>query len=141
MTNETSENNGTLLGWGPDKRVLAFNLALIKRVVVKKICDEQQALLTIVPPALQDTGLIEIVLRSMAGEKFENKDPGEDFTGEMLVFCGFQNDDLDAFISSYKASGIPRIELKAVLTHFNADWTPRKLYGELSKEHEACEKR
>lgn len=141
MTNETPENNGTLLGWGPDKRVLAFNLALLKRVVIKKICDEQQALLTIVPPALADTGLIEIVLRSMAGEKFENKDPGEDFAGEMLVFCGFQNDDLDAFISGYKASGIPRIELKAVLTHFNADWTPRKLYEELSKEHEAFEKR
>lgn len=140
MTGEGTNETARLLGWGPDKRVLAFNLALIKRVVVKKTCDEQQALLTIVPPALSETPLIEIVLRAMAGEKFENKDPGEAFTGEMLVFCGFQNDDLDAFISAYKASGIPRIELKAVLTHFNADWTPKKLFEELSKEHDAFDK-
>ena len=150
MTDSNTRGPETLLGWGPDKRILAFNLALLKRVVTKKLCDEQGALLTVVSPAYEDVTLVELVLRAMAGEKL-NEAPAKEgadasqkiedaFTGEMLVFCGFASDDLDSFLQGYKQTGVPRVDLKAVLTQYNADWTPKKLFEELSKEREAFEK-
>ena len=147
MTEPETRGPETLLGWGPDKRILAFNMPLIKRVVTKKLCDEQGALLTIVSPSYGNLSLVELVLRAMAGEKLNESRPGaedakeaEPFSGEMMVFCGFSSDDLDTFIQGYKVTGIPRVELKAVLTQYNADWTPAKLYEELNKEKEAFDK-
>ena len=149
MTEKTQRGPETLLGWGPDKRILAFNLALLKRVVTKKLCDEQGAKMTIAAPSFCNVSLVELVLRAMAGENLnvtapaDGKDPSakeESFTDEMLVFCGFSSDDLDAFLQGYKMTGIPRVELKAVLTQYNADWTPMKLCEELKKERDAFEK-
>ena len=148
MTEPETRGPETLLGWGPDKRILAFNMPLIKRVVTKKLCDEQGALLTIVAPSFGEVSLVELVLRAMAGEKLNEPKPetegdkkaSEPFTGEMMVFCGFASDDLDTFIQGYKATNIPRVELKAVLTQYNADWTPKKLFEELNKEKEAFDK-
>lgn len=136
---EEKDNRELLLGWGPDKRILAFNLPLSKRVAVMKVCDELHAALTIVPPASCKMTLVELVLTAMAGEKL-NESSGDDrtaFAGEILVFCGFSSDDLDRFIGAYNASGTARVELKAVLTPINADWTPLRLYEELLKEHKA----
>ena len=124
MTERETRGPETLLGWGPDKRILAFNLALIKRVVTKKLCDEQGALLTIVSPAFSNVSLVELVLRAMAGEKLneepKDKDAGllgknEPFTEEMLVFCGFASDDLDRFLQGYKMTGVPRVDLHQVV--------------------------
>ena len=149
MTETTQRGPETLLGWGPDKRILAFNLALLKRVVTKKLCDEQGAKLTIAAPSFCNVSLVELVLRAMAGENLNVTSPAdgkdtsakeEPFTDEMLVFCGFSSDDLDAFLQGYKMTGIPRVELKAVLTQYNADWTPMKLCEELKKERDAFEK-
>ena len=149
MTEMTQRGPETLLGWGPDKRILAFNLALLKRVVTKKLCDEQGAKMTIAAPSFCNVSLVELVLRAMAGENLnvtapaDGKDPSakeESFTDEMLVFCGFSSDDLDAFLQGYKMTGIPRVELKAVLTQYNADWTPMKLCEELKKERDAFDK-
>ena len=149
MTETTQRGPETLLGWGPDKRILAFNLALLKRVVTKKLCDEQGAKLTIAAPSFGNVSLVELVLRAMAGENLNVTSPAdgkdtsakeEPFTDEMLVFCGFSSDDLDAFLQGYKMTGIPRVELKAVLTQYNADWTPMKLCEELKKERDAFDK-
>lgn len=149
MTEKTQRGPETLLGWGPDKRILAFNLALLKRVVTKKLCDKQGAKLTIAAPSFCNVSLVELVLRAMAGENLNMTAPAdgkdtsakeEPFTDEMLVFCGFSSDDLDAFLQGYKMTGIPRVELKAVLTQYNADWTPMKLCEELKKERDAFDK-
>ena len=149
MTEMTQRGPETLLGWGPDKRILAFNLALLKRVVTKKLCDEQGAKLTIAAPSFCNVSLVELVLRAMAGENLnvtapaDGKDTSakeEPFTDEILVFCGFSSDDLDAFLQGYKMTGIPRVELKAVLTQYNADWTPMNLCEELKKERDAFDK-
>ena len=150
MTEKAQRGPETLLGWGPDKRILAFNLALVKRVVTKKLCDEQGASLTIVSPSFAEVSLVELVLRAMAGENLNSSVPvpensassGQDepFKDEMLVFCGFASDDLDGFLQGYKATSIPRVELKAVLTQYNADWTPKKLCEELQKERDAFQR-
>lgn len=57
------------------------------------------------------------------------------FPEPMMVFCGLEQDELDAYISGYAAWGIEKISLKAVLTLHNFAWTPEQLYDELMKEH------
>ena len=149
MTENGTRGPETLLGWGPDKRILAFNLQLVKRVVTKKMCDEIGARLTVVDPSRADLTLVELVLRAMAGENLNEAaeeasqapdGKNEPFRGELMVFCGFSSEDLDRFIQGYKVTGVPRVELKAVLTQYNADWTPVKLFEELTKEKEAFDK-
>ena len=53
---------------------------------------------------------------------------------EMLVFSGLTNEQLDRFLEAYKASALPAIPLKAVVTLTNLKWTPLQLYAELKKE-------
>ena len=53
----------------------------------------------------------------------------------MLVFSGLTSDDIDEFLASYKKSMLPPINLKAVITMYNINWTPEALYSELLKEH------
>ena len=58
----------------------------------------------------------------------------EDFSDEMLVLCGLSPELFDRFLNEYHARGIAPVELKAVLTRYNALWTPKKLQTELIKE-------
>lgn len=60
----------------------------------------------------------------------------QDFDDEMLVFCGFSNQLLDAFLLEFKKNRIPRIALKAVLTEQNLLWNAYALHDELEKEHQ-----
>ena len=61
----------------------------------------------------------------------------EDFSDEMLVFCGFTGQMLDSFLGEFSKNKIPRIALKAVLTKQNATWDSCRLHTELAAEHEA----
>lgn len=60
----------------------------------------------------------------------------QDFTDEMLVFCGFTGQLLDTFLQEFKKNRIPRIALKAVLTEQNLLWNSYVLHDELAKEHQ-----
>lgn len=62
--------------------------------------------------------------------------PTQDFTDEMLVFCGFSDQLLDKFLLELKKNRIPRIALKAVLTEQNIHWDSYTLHDELQKEHQ-----
>ncbi len=54
---------------------------------------------------------------------------------ELMVFCGFSSDALDAFLEAYKQAQIAPIPLKAVITPANIGWDAHTLYTELLKEH------
>lgn len=54
---------------------------------------------------------------------------------ELMVFCGFSSDALDAFLEAYKQAQIAPIPLKAVITPANIGWDAHTLYSELLKEH------
>ncbi|MDO5417179.1 MAG: DUF3783 domain-containing protein, partial [Lachnospiraceae bacterium] len=43
---------------------------------------------------------------------------------------------LDFLLYSLRKAGVPKIDLKAVITPQNADWTFYQLYKELMEEHE-----
>ena len=65
---------------------------------------------------------------------------GPEFPSEMMVFSNMA-DMLDRFLSEYKKAGIPPIDLKAVITPHNIFWSAEDLYKELSKEHQAFQKK
>ena len=63
------------------------------------------------------------------------------FSDEMMLFCGFTNDDIYDFLSRYKAAGIAPVHLKATLTPHNVGWNSLEIHDELTKEHEAMNKK
>ena len=60
---------------------------------------------------------------------------------EAMVFCGLEQEDLDAYLSGYAAAEIEKIPLKAVLTPHNVAWTAEQLYEELMEEHRSFAQR
>ena len=68
---------------------------------------------------------------------FESVYDGENFPEPMLVLCGFSQPMVNTFLSLLKASRLPAVPLKAVLTETNQGWNSLELREELKKEHEA----
>ena len=55
---------------------------------------------------------------------------------DCMFFCGFSDDELDKFLKEYKNRNIEKIELKAVLTIHNFNWSISYLLNELQKENQ-----
>ena len=53
----------------------------------------------------------------------------------VLVMDHFSGVRMDVLFSYLKKAGIPSIDLKAIVTDTNADWTFFALYQEIAKEH------
>ena len=71
---------------------------------------------------------------------FESVYDGENFPELMLVLCGCSQPMGNAFLTLLKATRLPAIPLKAVLTETNQGWNSLELHDELLKEHEALKK-
>lgn len=56
---------------------------------------------------------------------------------EMLVIKGFAEKRIDELLKNLRRAGVPKINLKAVITESNSPWTFYKLYEEIKEEHEA----
>lgn len=62
---------------------------------------------------------------------------GETFLEPMMVMKIYSQQKLNQFLSGVRKEGIPRIDLKAILTEYNKGWDSFQLYEEIKKEHEA----
>lgn len=60
---------------------------------------------------------------------------GPQLPAEMLVFSGMNSDQVDAFLEAYREGGLPKVNLKAVITADNIFWTVNQLFMELMHEH------
>ena len=69
-------------------------------------------------------------------EKEESSYEGTGFTEEMIVMRDFSNKRLDEMLYQFRKAGIGKINLKAVITESNQDWTSLELYEEIRQEHE-----
>ncbi len=63
------------------------------------------------------------------------------FDDEMLVMCHMMSNELDAFLRAMREAGMPRIDLKAVLTPMNVLWNSADLHSELAREHASMQRR
>lgn len=69
---------------------------------------------------------------------FEKNSSGIPFTKisqPVMVMDHFSGVRMDVLFSYLKRAGIPSIDLKAIMTDTNADWTFFELYQEIAKEH------
>ena len=66
--------------------------------------------------------------------------PAPVFEGEMLVLFAFDNDMLDAFLRFFRQFRLAPVELKAVVTPDNINWSSSELYAELCAEREQFRK-
>lgn len=55
---------------------------------------------------------------------------------EVLVMKDFSDRRLNELLMQMRKAGVPKINLKAVVTEHNIGWTFRQLYEEIKKEHE-----
>lgn len=56
---------------------------------------------------------------------------------QVMVLKQFSGRRLDELLMNLRKAGVPKIELKAVLTEYNSLWTFYHLYEELKEEHAA----
>ena len=84
-------------------------------------------------------GLISLPAYLLAGLPIPEAEAaaGDGFQDAMLVMCGLDEQRFDTFLKALRASALPRIPLKAVLTPYNALWSAVQLHAELRREHES----
>ena len=56
---------------------------------------------------------------------------------ELLIFDGFNSENLDDFLDVYKGTQAPSIVFKAMVTPVNLKWSPAYLYSHLKSEIES----
>ena len=59
---------------------------------------------------------------------------------EILVMKNFSNRRVDELLLNLRRAGVPKVQLKAVVTDTNCKWRFYDLYEELKEEHEAMSK-
>ena len=59
----------------------------------------------------------------------------EEFSGEILVMCGFSRMQFEMFMSFFKRKKISPVAIKAMLTDTNQTWTFARLIREVRAEH------
>lgn len=79
-------------------------------------------------------------LKEKPGEKSDER-PNEKLGGpieeQILILHQFTERRLDQLLLELRKAGVPKIELKAIVTEQNSRWTLYQLYEELKKEREA----
>ena len=63
--------------------------------------------------------------------------PAEAFPEEMLIFCHMDNAQVNRFLTTARQMRYAPVDLKAILTPTNAQWTPVQLCQELKQERQA----
>ena len=116
------------------KKLLLFNMDENKTALIRTVCATLNVRIIKIyrPQYGESIGVLAgIPALQMTNEPY----PGEDFTQQMMVMCGFKPDELDVFLKAYRDAGIPPVWLKAALTPHNMNWSASRLYKELAEEH------
>lgn len=123
-----------------NKKLLLFHIAAEKRSRIEALCRELE--IQTVAVALKQYGECLGALAGVPGIPAARKEyQGEELAGEMLVFSGINQQELDTFLKKYRERSIEPVELKAVITPHNIFWSAGQLYEELFKEHCAFKKK
>lgn len=122
------------------KKILGFVLKENQRNALSLLCESENAALMEIPE--KDYGKTLGALAKIAG--FPAKPPIEmqnhkmcPVSRPMMVFCGFEQEELHGFLARYRQMQAEPVELKAMMTMHNIFWTPGMLQKELKEEHEA----
>ena len=114
--------------------ILIFRLEQKKQALVSSICDRLG--IRVVQVERKDYGQKLGALAGISGfAKEKTGYDGPELPAEMLVFSGMNSKQLDTFLDAYREGGLPKINLKAVITADNIFWPAQQLFLELMHEH------
>lgn len=120
------------------KKVLAFGLPVMKNMAVIAACQKTGAEFRLIRPEEAHKSIGD--LAGVVGMENKPADYDSDgVSGEILIFAGFDTENLDKFLNEYRKSGIESVFYKAMLTEYNVLWSPVFLFGEMVKEHSEIE--
>lgn len=119
-------------------RILAFNLDDSQMKLLLGAAGSFEISVFAVSPLLYGAKIRDILDGNATGYAAENV---PQFTEEMLVFDGFDDEELYEFLNAMKRTGMRFISLKASVTEFNKGWTPAALGAELIRERDEFLKR
>ena len=121
-----------------EKIVLGFRINAMKAAQIDRIC--RQLGMTYREVEERDFGKSLGTLAGIAGLPRQAEAEPVMLPEEVLVFSGADGSSLDEFLAAYRAAGIPKVELKAVITPYNIFSNVGQLYRELEKERAAMKK-
>lgn len=129
---------------GSEKRVRQLKGVMVRMGVRIRNIEPEQVLESVGYLA----GMPGYQSRKEEGEAGSSQDAGQDLEPaeipvigqDMLVLRNFTSGRMDFLFYNLKKAGVPKIDLKAVITPQNAEWTFYQLYQELEKEHAAVQK-
>ena len=119
------------------KKVLAFEIKSGKEQLIRNCCASMGVDYRRMLPSDHKKTLGSLAGIAGIPTKTTSDSMGEKIEQEMLVFSGFDPDELEAFLELYRMQGIEKVNYKATVTMYNIFWTPEMLYQELKKEHSA----
>ena len=117
-----------------DAMVFSVNLDGERHAMLQSVCDSLGIILKPVPR--EAFGLPLGALLGMPAARLAGAAEDSGFDDPMLLLCGLEEPTFSAFLQALRRSGLPRIDLKAVLTPTNVAWTAVQLRNELLREHE-----
>ncbi|MBQ6373718.1 MAG: DUF3783 domain-containing protein [Clostridia bacterium] len=117
-----------------DALIFAFNLSENALERLQSICDAIGVGLRYVHP--EAFGLPLGALLGMPAARLTEVSEDDSFDDPMLLMCSLDEPQFNALLQSLRFSGIPPIDLKAVLTPVNITWSARRLRDELRLEHD-----
>ena len=119
-------------------RVLCFNLSEGSEAALNALCASMGIALISISDAqcAQPLG----TLAGLPGGTAPAHTGKLPFDEPMLVLCGMDEPTFDLFLRAFRFSGIPRIDLKAVLTPTNMAWNAVQLRDELCRERDAIQR-
>lgn len=118
-----------------NKIVLAYNFSAERLQALRLVCMLVKAQLRPVSRAamLQPLGF----LAGVPGvSPVEEAYSGDEANEEMLVLCGFSRPELDRLLAAIRKGKLQKVELKAMLTQHNVNWSGVALLKEISEEHQ-----
>lgn len=129
---------------GSEKRVRQLKSVMVRMGVRIKNIDPEQVFESVGYLA----GMPGYQSRKEEGEARPSQEAGQSLESvkfpvigqDVLVLRNFTSGRMDFLFYNLKKAGVPKIDLKAVITPQNAGWTFYQLYQELEKEHAAVQK-
>lgn len=114
-------------------KILLYNLESEKGDIIRELCKMESLDFRDVRGSEHSKRIKEIindvVSDSEAAEKM--------FADEMMVFVDVEDKRLYDFLKSMRERKIAPVELKAMVTEYNINWTSKELRDELIKENKA----
>ncbi len=116
-------------------KILIYNISGKKAIEIKNLCRKLNIGYSDVDKS--DYGYKLSYLLNLSDDEVKNE--GEDFSDEMLYLVDFGDGILNLFLSLLRKKKCS-VDLKAVMTETNLNFTSYELHNEISAEHKAMQK-